>query len=110
MVATRLVLLVYSSLSDGPVTTLQIPKSASHSVFTMQLDQNSKNRLATAIVCTVIVISSVLLRLWCKLKFLSSLHLEDWLMLAVMFAYLGATAVDIWGTLISLRQIRITHH
>ncbi|KAH6658462.1 hypothetical protein BKA67DRAFT_656653 [Truncatella angustata] len=63
----------------------------------MQLDQNSKDRLATAIVCTVLVISSILLRLWCKISFRAGLHLEDWLMLMVMFAYVGASAVDIWG-------------
>ncbi|KAF3026726.1 hypothetical protein E8E14_014762 [Neopestalotiopsis sp. 37M] len=63
----------------------------------MQLDQKSEHRLAAAIVCTVIVIASILLRIWCKIKFRSGLHLEDWLMLSVMFAYMAATAVDIWG-------------
>ncbi|KAI1455809.1 hypothetical protein F4805DRAFT_434944 [Annulohypoxylon moriforme] len=65
----------------------------------MELDTNITQRFATGITCCAIVILSVALRFWCKLSLKSGIYAEDWLMLAVVPTYIGATADDIWGLL-----------
>ncbi|KAI0882333.1 uncharacterized protein GGS22DRAFT_50422 [Annulohypoxylon maeteangense] len=65
----------------------------------MELDANGIKRFATSITCCAIVIISVALRFWCKLSLKSGIHAEDWVIFAVVPAYIGATADDIWGLL-----------
>ncbi|KAI3324537.1 hypothetical protein HD806DRAFT_533999 [Xylariaceae sp. AK1471] len=63
----------------------------------MELDDNSKRRLATAIGSCTVVILSIALRFWCKLSQKIPLRAEDWWILVVLPEYAAATAVDIWG-------------
>ncbi|KAJ2980435.1 hypothetical protein NUW58_g459 [Xylaria curta] len=63
------------------------------------LTDSGRQRLTTSIVAGTIVVLSVALRFWCKLKLKGGVHAEDWWILAAVPIYLGAVADDIWGLL-----------
>ncbi|KAK8032065.1 hypothetical protein PG990_001799 [Apiospora arundinis] len=63
----------------------------------MELTQNGRDRLIASIATSVVVLSSVFLRFWCKLLIKDGIHLDDWVMLSTVPIYVIAYASIIWG-------------
>ncbi|KAK6849326.1 hypothetical protein PG995_013159 [Apiospora arundinis] len=63
----------------------------------MELTQNGRERLIASIVTSVVVLSSVFLRFWCKLLIKDGIHLDDWVMLSTVPIYVIGYASIIWG-------------